>query len=173
MAAVKRMVVACALLVAACGSGGKTSAAARDAGPADAYQAALAPLARIEGEALDAVSAHMGDKFTSDEDLVAALEQKAIPRYREFVAGLEKLSEPVGPRGELHKRLIVLAHAELNALERLAAGVKAGDGNVVLEVNREQRRLAEEIDGLLASWAGAPTGQAASTPRSDANSLSK
>jgi hypothetical protein len=138
------------LLLASCGS---SKSPARDAAPSDPYVAALAPLAKLEGEALAAVAGHMGDKYTSDEDLVAALRGTAIPRYREFVTGLEQLPAPTGPRAELHKRLLTLARAELSALERLAEGVARGDGNVVLEVNREQRRLSEDIDGLLQQWA--------------------
>jgi hypothetical protein len=176
VARVSRILVMMLVLVAACGSGGKGKASARDAGPSDSYQAGLAPLAKLEGEALEAVAAHMGDKYTSDEDLVAALKNTALPRYRDFVAGLEKLSPPPA-KAELHKRLLTLAHAELTALEHLADGVARGDGNTVLEVNREQQRLTGEIDGLLASWSGVAAApapvpaapQAASTPSSDAN----
>ena len=132
----------------------------------------------------------MGEKFTSDDDLVRALTSTALPRYRDFVAGLEKLSPPPA-RAELHKHLVALARAELAALERLADGVARGDGNTVLEVNRVQHQLGDEIDGLLASWSGvapapaapaAPAApvtapdaaaQPASTSKSDANSGSK
>jgi hypothetical protein len=184
-----RRVVVCVACVAAgasgaCGSkGGKSgssAAAARDAGPKDPYLAALAPLARLEGEALDGVAAHLGDKYTSDDDLLAALQKTAIPRYQEFVAGLARLTPPA-ERTAQHQKLLTLAQRELAALQHLADAVSHGDGNTVLAVNREQRQLGDEIDALLAAWNGgasvppapAPPAQAASTSSSDANTGSK
>jgi hypothetical protein len=174
---------ACLALAGACGSkgaAGGSSAAARDAGPSDPYLAALAPLAKLEGEALDGLAEHLGDRYTSDEDLAAALTKVAIPRYQEFVAALTKLTPPPA-RTAQHQQLLALAQRELASLQKLADAIAHGDGNTVLTVNREQRQLSDEIDALLASWNGTPPPaapppappQAASTSSSDANAGSK
>jgi hypothetical protein len=181
MAGVRASVVACVLSVAcalgaACGGKGDQggASAARDAGPSDPYLVALAPLAKLEGEALDGLAGHLGDKYTTDDDLAAALTKTAIPRYQEFVAGLAKLTPPPA-RAAQHQKLLTLAQRELAALQKLADAVAHGDGNTVLAVNREQRQLGDEIDALLASWNGAPPAapQAASTSSSDANTGNK
>jgi hypothetical protein len=180
MASVRRFasVVLLSLAVAACGGKGSASGgAARDAGPSDPYRGGLAALAKLESESLDALAAHMGDHYTSDDDLVAALQKTTIPKYSEFVAGLTKLTPPPD-KAALHQKLLTLAQGELAALQKLADAIAHGDGNTVLEVNREQRRIGDEIDALLASWSGvapaAPAApQAASTSTSDANVGSK
>ena len=41
-------IIVVVLLLAACGSGGKSKPAGHDAGPSDSYQAGLAPLAKLE-----------------------------------------------------------------------------------------------------------------------------
>lgn len=179
-ALVLAVVVGVALALAGCGGKGDKggAAAARDAGPSDPYLAALAPLAKLEGEALDGLAAHLGDKYSSDDDLAAALVKTAIPRYQEFVSGLARLTPPAA-RAAQHQQLLTLAQRELAALQKLADAVAHGDGNTVLTVNREQHQLGEEIDALLAAWNGgvahppAPAPQAASTSSSDANPGSK
>jgi hypothetical protein len=113
-------------------------------------------LAKLEDEALGAVAAQSGSQYQSDAQLAAALRDVAIPKYRDFVAGLAKLPPPPGERAKLHQRLQVLAAAELHALEALLDAVGRGDGNKVLEVNAEQRRLVAELDAVVAAWNGGP-----------------
>jgi hypothetical protein len=168
--------LALVLALAACGKsggqGGSSSAAPADPVLA-AYRTGLAPLEKLETEALAAVAAHTGDAYTSDEDLLKALKDIAIPRYKDFVTGLEHLAPPPGMRADLHAKLLVLVHSELEALEKLAAALEHGDGNAVLAVNREQRRLADEIDALM-TQAGAPPAAVPQTTSSSApNDASK
>jgi hypothetical protein len=170
MASVRRFASVVLLCLVVAGCGGKKAAggaSARDAGPSDPYHGGLAALAKLEGEALDSLAAHMGDHYTSDEDLVAALQKTAIPRYTDFVAGLTKLVPPPD-KAALHQKLLTLAQGELAALQKLADAVAHGDGNTVLEVNREQRRLGDEIDALLASWTGVPPSPPPPAPGPDA-----
>lgn len=168
-----------ALAAGACGcgkgrGGGQAGGAARaDAGrkksgdPAlDAYLDALAPLARLEDDALAAVAAHTGVRYDSDKALVDALRTTAIPKYREFVAGLDTLPAPPASRQALHDRLKVLAAAELKALERLADAIDKGDGAAVIEVNAEQRRLADELDAVVREWRGGPAAPPPGAPAS-------
>jgi hypothetical protein len=152
------------LALAACSgkSGGGSAAAAAaprfDAGLVAAdpamqpYVDAIVPLIKLEREAFAAIADHTGEKYTDDDALLAALRAIAIPKYREFVDGLKGLPHPPGAKAGLHDRLVVLASAELVALEGLARALEKGDGNAVLEFNREQRRVTEAMDEVIGAW---------------------
>jgi hypothetical protein len=142
--------VFCALLlgpIAGCSKGEKDAQAAK--GPLVDYRAQLAPLAAIEKDALDAVTAHTGTRYTDDETLIAALKTTAIPKYRDYVAGLEKVKVDGEPIAAFHSRLIALAKKELAVLERLAGALERGDGSSVLFANQEHRTLAKDRETLL------------------------
>lgn len=121
-----------------------------------AYLGGLRPLVALEDQALAAVAAHTGDRYDSDEALLEALREEAIPKYRQFVDGLGKLPPPPGSRAAAHEKLKVLAAAELAALEALADAIERGDGTKVIKINAEQRRLAEELDAVVAAWNATP-----------------
>ena len=93
--------------------------------------------------------AQTGGGYKDDATLLAALKDTALPRYREFVAGLRALPPPDGELGELHARLTRLADEELALLERLARAIERGDGTSVLYVNREHARVRAEMEALV------------------------
>jgi hypothetical protein len=153
--------------VTACGSGGgpvPLAVAGAGEAPLDAYRHQLAALAPSETAALAALAAHTGAKYTDDAALLEALRSTALPRYREFVTGLERL-QPQEAARPLHERLLAAARAELGLLEKLEAAVTRADGTAVLMLNQEQRRLRAELDGLAAS-AGEAGVQARARPPS-------
>jgi hypothetical protein len=163
--------IAILLLVAACGDSksAPTSSSVKAAAAQDPYLRGLAQLEPLEREALEAVGQQTGAHYTTDEALLAALRQTAIPRYREYLEGLKKLPTPGGEKTPLHQKLVVLAGAELAALEALVVAVEKGDGFAVLEVNREQRRIAEEMERLAAEFVQ----PGSSTPSSSTNDASR
>lgn len=154
--------VACAATAgaaAACGErSGRASqaAAAASAVPGDpalgAYRGALARLAPAETVALEALAATTGERYTDDEALLQALRGTSLPRYREFVAGLERVAAPTPELRDFHARLVEAAREQLGVLERLEAAVARGDGTAVLFVNQEQRRVRARLDALAAEF---------------------
>ncbi len=146
---------ALALLVVVAGCSRGESAARPKEDPAlAAYRAQLAPLAPAEQSAIEAIAAHTGENYTTDAALHAAIRDAALPRYREYVAGLAKI-EPQEPKlRAFHAQLRALADRELAALERLERGIARGDGSMVLMVNQEHRRLRDERSRLLTAPPG-------------------
>jgi hypothetical protein len=142
-----------AALLAAC-SRGQSAPRPKEDPALVAYRAQIAPFAPAEQAALDAIAAHTGDKYTTDGALLAALRDTALPRYREYVAGLAKVAPQEAKLRAFHEQLRALADRELAALERLERAVARGDGTSVLLVNQEHRRLREERTRLLTAPPG-------------------
>jgi hypothetical protein len=127
------------------------TAASTTADPATkAYRASLAELIPIETAALDAVAAHTGANYTDDAALLSALRDVAIPKYKEFEAGLAKITPGTPQLTAVHGRLTALAAREREALEQLSAAIGRGDGQAVMLVNEQQRTLRHELDDLVA-----------------------
>lgn len=133
-------------LPAACGKGEKRAAASAETSM-DRYRAKLAPLAPLETEALEALAACTGPRYVDDATLLRALNDRAIPRYREYVKALEGVD--AGDAAAMHERLVGLARRELAVLEKLARAVERGDGTAVLYCNREHRLLRAEVEAML------------------------
>jgi hypothetical protein len=148
---VTRLVLA-ALLLASCRDDrpGNVQAAEQAVDPALAqYLARLGELSPKEAGAIEAVMAQTGGGYKDDATLLAALKDTALPRYREFVAGLHALPAPGGELGAFHARLAKLADEELALLERLARAIERGDGTQVLFINREHARVRGEMEALV------------------------
>ncbi len=151
------------IVVAGCGSHAKkreiveASAPARAADPAvAAYRTQLRALMPLETAALGAVAAHTGPSYTDDAALTAALEQTAIPKYKEFLGGLAKIVPGTPALVGFHGRLTTLSTNEEKALEDLDAAIAKGDGAAVLAVNGTQRQLRKDLDALVAEFEQQP-----------------
>lgn len=139
-------------LCAACSNerSGKVQAAEHAVDPALAqYLRGIAELSPKESAAIEAVMAQTGGGYKDDATLLAALQGTALPRYREFVAGLRALAPPDGKLRDFHARLVKLADEELALLERLARAIERGDGTAILFINREHARVREEMEQLV------------------------
>jgi hypothetical protein len=130
-------------------SRGEGSATAATEDPAwKTYRRDLAPLADKERSALAAVAERTGAGYTDDAALLAALRDVALPRYREYVAGLDAVQPPKDAE-QIHARMRELAARELAVLERIERALERRDGTAILAANREHRELRGEIDALL------------------------
>ncbi|MBI4509454.1 MAG: hypothetical protein HY698_07440 [Deltaproteobacteria bacterium] len=116
------------------------------------YRAALAQVQGLEAGALEALFDAMGDRYVDDAVLLAALQAKALPQYRDFVASLAKLVPQRDDVRAFHDRLVALARSELSLLERLADAVERGNGTAILFLNQAQGRVQREMETLLAEF---------------------
>lgn len=147
-AAIARAAILVALCAACSERRGEAVAASGDPALA-AYRADLRRLMADETAALAAVAAHTGASYTDDATLLAALRATAIPRYRAFVAGLERIQPGTADLRAFHDRFLAAARLQLSLLERQESALAAGDATAILFINQEQRRVRAEMDKLV------------------------
>ena len=144
------LVLALGALESGCRGGGKDAHAG--SAPVVSYREALSALRATETDAIGAIAARTGDRYVGDSSLLGALRDVALPRYREYVAGLRKIPASTPELGAFHARLVELAERQLATLERFEGAITRGDGTAVLLVNQEHLKIRAATGKLLGDF---------------------
>lgn len=117
-------------LFAGCGSDGGD----RIRSDAIRYSSSLSRLSGLEVEAGNAFKTVIGENFTDVETLRATLLNQVIPKYQEFLDGLEKIAPVTDEIAEIHEKFTEGANDQMAGFNLIMTS--ANEGGIKLEKAR-------------------------------------
>ncbi|MBB6217227.1 hypothetical protein HNQ80_003346 [Anaerosolibacter carboniphilus] len=103
-------------------------------------------LGDLENQATDAYSGVTSDSTATDQDFYDILTAEVIPTYKEFLAGLEKLSPKTKEIDQLNKIYIEAAKTNLESFNLMIQALENNDEKLIEKANEKMDSAAKLIE---------------------------
>ncbi|KMJ56586.1 hypothetical protein AB685_21090 [Bacillus sp. LL01] len=106
----------------------------------------LNSLGELEDEAISTFISVTGQNFTDDQTFVDAMTSEVIPKYEQFVEGLEELNPNLEELSEIHDVYVEGANLQLESFYKAVEGGEQGNEQLIDESNKLREEGSELIN---------------------------